>query len=436
MAAGLACLALQRAFHEQNRGMIMLKLADLIEQHGEELAMLDSIDSGKLVHVTKAFDIKFAADSLRYYGGAADKINGETHKCSGEFQAYTLKEPIGVVGHIIPWNFPTLFFAVKIAPTLAAGCTMIVKPAEQSPLSALYLAHLTKEAGIPDGVINVITGYGPTAGAAITSHMDVDAVSFTGSTEVGKLVMGAAAASNLKTVSLELGGKCPLIVFNDADINMSVQIAWQGGFFNKGEMCVAGSRVYVQEGIYDEFLKKLIENVKDWVIGDPFDPQVHQGPQVDKEQFEKVLRYIEAGKREGATLLTGGKAVGEKGYYIEPTIFTDVKEDLSIAKDEIFGPVICVMKFKTIEEAIEKANNTRYGLAAGILTNDLNVANRVSRSVRAGIIWVNCFFITDLNVPCGGHKMSGFGKDSGLQAMEKYLNVKSVFTPIYNSPWL
>ncbi|XP_020572638.1 aldehyde dehydrogenase family 2 member C4-like isoform X3 [Phalaenopsis equestris] len=291
-------------------------------------------------------------------------------------------------------------------------------------------------AGIPDGVINVITGYGPTAGAAITSHMDVDAVSFTGSTEVGKLVMGAAAASNLKTVSLELGGKCPLIVFNDADINMSVQIAWQGGFFNKGEMCVAGSRVYVQEGIYDEFLKKLIENVKDWVIGDPFDPQVHQGPQVDKEQFEKVLRYIEAGKREGATLLTGGKAVGEKGYYIEPTIFTDVKEDLSIAKDEIFGPVICVMKFKTIEEAIEKANNTRYGLAAGILTNDLNVANRVSRSVRAGIIWVNCFFITDLNVPCGGHKMSGFGKDSGLQAMEKYLNVKSVFTPIYNSPWL
>ncbi|KAI0524043.1 hypothetical protein KFK09_003407 [Dendrobium nobile] len=418
------------------RGRILFKLADLIDQHGEELAMLDSIDAGKLLHITRAFDIPFAANCFRYYGGAADKIHGETLKCAGEFQAYTLKEPVGVVGHIIPWNFPTVLFAAKAAAALAAGCTMVVKPAEQSPLSALYLAHLAKEAGIPYGVINVITGYGPTAGAAIASHMDVDAVSFTGSTEVGKLVMGAAAASNLKIVSLELGGKNPLIIFSDADIDMAVQTAWQAVFFNQGEMCFAGSRVYVQEGIYDEFMKKAIENAKNWVVGDPFDPQVHQGPQVNKEQFDKVLRYIESGKREGATLLTGGKAIGEKGYYIEPTIFTDVKEDMLIAKDEIFGPVMSIMKFQTIEEAIEKANNTRYGLAAGIVTNDLNIANRVSRSVRAGMIWINCYLITDINIPFGGYKMSGFGKDSGLQGMEKYLKVKSVITPIQNSPWL
>ncbi|PKU64299.1 Aldehyde dehydrogenase family 2 member C4 [Dendrobium catenatum] len=367
-----------------DRGRVILKFADLIEQHGEEIAMLDSIDSGKLVHLTKDFDIQFATNCFRYYAGAADKIHGETLKCMGEFQAYTLKEPVGVVGHIIPWNFPTVLFAAKAAPTLATGCTMIFKPAEQSPLSALYLAHLAKEAGIPDGVINVITGYGPTAGAAISSHMDVDAT------------------------------------------ELSVQ----------GEVCIAGSRIYVQEGIYDEFLKKVTDNVKDWVVGDPFDPQVHQGPQVDKEQFDKVLRYIESGKREGATLLTGGKAIGEKGYYIEPTIFTDVKEDMLIAQDEIFGPVMSIMKFKTIEEAIEKANNTKYGLAAGILTNDLNTANRVSRSIRAGGIWVNCYMITESSIPFGGYKMSGFGMDSGLQALEKYLKVKSVITPIYNSPWL
>ncbi|KAI0524040.1 hypothetical protein KFK09_003404 [Dendrobium nobile] len=419
-----------------DRGRVILKFADLIEQHGEEIAMLESINSGKLVHLTKESDIQFATNCLRYFAGAADKIHGETLKCTGEFQAYTLKEPVGVVGHIIPWNFPTVLFAAKAAPTLATGCTMIFKPAEQSPLSILYLAYLAKEAGIPDGVINVITGYGPTAGAAISSHMDVDAVSFTGSTEVGKLVMGAAAASNLKTVSLELGGKCPLVIFNDVDINMAVQTAWQAVFFNKGEVCIAGSRIYVQEGIYDEFLKKVTDNVKDWVVGDPFDPQVHQGPQVDKEQFDKVLRYIESGKREGATLLTGGKAIGEKGYYIEPTIFTDVKEDMLIAQDEIFGPVMSIMKFKTIEEAIEKANNTKYGLAAGILTNDLNTANRVSRSIRAGGIWVNCYMITESGIPFGGYKMSGFGMDSGLQALEKYLKVKSVITPIYNSPWL
>ncbi|KAK8969939.1 Aldehyde dehydrogenase family 2 member C4 [Platanthera guangdongensis] len=418
------------------RGRIMMKFADLIDQHREELAILESLDSGKLLHLNKALDIPAVANYLRYYAGAADKIRGETLKCSGEYQAHTLKEPIGVVGHIIPWNFPSIMFFMKAAPALAAGCTMIVKPAEQTPLTALYYANLSKEAGIPDGVLNVVTGYGPTAGAALSSHMDIDTISFTGSTEVGRQVMEAAARSNLKSVSLELGGKSPLIIFNDADVNMAADLAKNAIFFNKGEICVAGSRVFVQEDIYDEFIKKISESLKTWVVGDPFDPNVNQGPQIDKKQFEKVLRYIEYGKRDGASLLTGGKPCGEKGYFIEPTIFTDVKEDMLIAQDEIFGPVMCLMKFKTIEEAIEKANNTIYGLAAGVVTKDLNTANRVSRSVRAGMIWINCYNAFDQGCPHGGYKMSGFGRDLGMHALEKYLQVKTVITPIYGSPWL
>ncbi|XP_058074813.1 aldehyde dehydrogenase family 2 member C4-like [Magnolia sinica] len=418
------------------RGKIMMKFADLIDQHIEELATLDSLDAGKLFKMGMEMDIPGAANTLRYYAGAADKIHGETLKMSRALQGYTLREPIGVVGHIIPWNFPSTMFAIKVGPALAAGCTMVIKPAEQTPLSALYYAHLAKLAGIPDGVLNVVTGFGPTAGAAVSSHMDIDKISFTGSTEVGRLVMQAAATSNLKAVSLELGGKSPLIIFNDADVDMAVELARFAILYNKGEICVAGSRVFVQEGIYDEFVKKSAEKAKSWVVGDPFDPNVHQGPQVDKVQFEKVLKYIEHGKREGATLLTGGKACGEKGYYIEPTIFTDVKDDMLIAKDEIFGPVMSLMKFKTVEEAIERANKTRYGLAAGVVTKDLNIANRVSRSIRAGSIWVNCYFAFDHDCPFGGYKMSGFGKDMGLHSLDKYLQTKSVVTPLYDSPWL
>ncbi|MQL87546.1 hypothetical protein Taro_020081 [Colocasia esculenta] len=328
------------------RGKIMMRLADLIDQHAEELAALDCVDGGKLFSHVKFLEIPKCAECLRYFAGAADKIHGETLKMSSEMQAYTLREPVGVVGHIIPWNFPSTLFFYKVSPTLAAGCTMVVKPAEQTPLSALFYAHLAKQAGIPDGVLNVVTGFGPTAGAALSSHMDVDKISFTGSTEVGRLVMEAAAKSNLKPVSLELGGKSPLIIFDDADVDMAVDLARMSSFYNKGEICVAGSRIYVQEGIYDEFVRKSAEKAKSWKVGDPFDPQVNQGPQVDKEQFEKVLSYIEHGKSAGATLLTGGKACGERGYYIEPTIFTDVKEDMLIAQDEIFGPVMSLMKFK------------------------------------------------------------------------------------------
>ncbi|KAE9613943.1 hypothetical protein Lal_00016548 [Lupinus albus] len=418
------------------RAKIMMKWAELIDENIEEVAKLDAIDAGKLYHMCKAVDIPGAAKTLRYYAGAADKIHGEVLKMSREFHAYTLKEPIGVVGHIIPWNFPTTMFFIKVSPSLAAGCTMVLKPAEQTPLSSLFYAHLAKLAGIPDGVLNVVPGFGHTAGAAISSHMDIDAVSFTGSTQVGREVMQCAARSNLKHVSLELGGKSPLIIFNDADIDKAVELALLGILYNKGEVCVASSRVFVQEGIYDEFEKKLVEKAKAWVVGDPFDPKVNQGPQVDKKQFEKILSYIEHGKREGATLLTGGKRVGNKGYFIEPTIFSNIKEDMLIAQDEIFGPVMALKKFKTIDEAIKSGNNSRYGLAAGIVTKNLDIANTVSRSIRAGTIWINCYFAFGDDVPFGGYKMSGFGKDHGLDALHKYLQVKSVVTPIYNSPWL
>ncbi|KAK6248509.1 hypothetical protein QUC31_020074 [Theobroma cacao] len=417
------------------RGRIMMKFADLIEENIEEIAALDTINVGKLYAHGKVLDVPGAARTLRYFAGAADKIHGTVLKLSKGLQGYTLREPIGVVGHIIPWNFPTVMFFMKVAPALASGCTMVVKPAEQSPLSALYHAHLAKLAGIPDGVINVVNGFGETAGAAISAHMDIDKVSFTGSTEVGRKIMAAAAASNLKPVSLELGGKSPLLIFDDADINEAVNIAFGGMFFNKGEICVASSRVYVQEGIYEKFVNKLVEKAKSSVVGDPFDPRVHQGPQVDKKQFEKILSYVEHGKREGATLLTGGKRVGQKGYYIEPTIFADVKDDMIIAKEEIFGPVMSLMKFKTMEEAIKRANNTTYGLAAGIITKDLNVANTVSRSIRAGIIWINCYIAFDVDCPYGGYKMSGFGRDYGVEALNQYHQIKSVVTPIHDSPW-
>ncbi|GJM94028.1 hypothetical protein PR202_ga10639 [Eleusine coracana subsp. coracana] len=373
------------------RGRILHRFADLIDQHIEELAILDTVDAGKLFMVGKLRDIPGAAHLLRYYAGAADKIHGATLKMSQRMQAYTLKEPVGVVGHIVPWNYPSTMFFFKVSPALAAaGCTVVVKPAEQTPLSALFYAHLAKEAGVPDGVLNVVPGFGPTAGAAVASHMDIDKLSFTGSTEVGRLVMEAAAKSNLKPVSLELGGKSPVIVFDDADVDMAVNLVNFATYTNK----------------------------------------------VDKDQYEKVLKYINLGQREGATLVTGGKPCGDKGYYIEPTIFTDVKDDMTIAQDEIFGPVMSLIKFKTVEEAIQKANNTRYGLAAGIVTKNIDIANTVSRSIRAGVIWINCYFAFDPDAPFGGYKMSGFGKDMGMDALEKYLQTKTVATPLYNTPWL
>ncbi|CAH8261712.1 unnamed protein product [Arabidopsis lyrata] len=419
------------------RAKLINKFADLIEENIEELAKLDAVDAGKLFQLGKFADIPATAGHFRYNAGAADKIHGETLKMTRQsLFGYTLKEPIGVVGNIIPWNFPSIMFATKVAPAMAAGCTMVVKPAEQTSLSALFYAHLSKEAGIPDGVLNIVTGFGSTAGAAIASHMDIDKVSFTGSTDVGRKIMQAAATSNLKKVSLELGGKSPLLIFNDADIDKAADLALLGCFYNKGEICVASSRVFVQEGIYDKVVEKLVEKAKDWTVGDPFDSTARQGPQVDKRQFEKILSYIEHGKNEGATLLTGGKAIGDKGYFIEPTIFADVTEEMKIYQDEIFGPVMSLIKFKTVEEGIKWANNTKYGLAAGILSQDIDLINTVSRSIKAGIIWVNCYFGFDLDCPYGGYKMSGNCRESGMDALDNYLQTKSVVMPLHNSPWM
>nr|CAD70189.1 aldehyde dehydrogenase [Bixa orellana] len=413
------------------RARIMTKFADLVEAFIEELAALDTADAGKTLSMGKAVDIPAAVQIMRYYAGAADKLHGQPLKMNQDTQGYTLKDPIGVVGHIIPWNYPTMMFFLKNAPALAAGCTMVVKPAEQTPLSALFYAHLARMAGVPDGVVNVVPGFGPTAGAAVSSHMDVDSVSFTGSQEVGRAIMRAAAQSNLKNVSLELGGKSPVIIFDDADVDMAVSLSQLACFTNKGEICVATSRVYVQEGIYDALVKKIVEAAREW----RFDTKANMGPQVDKKQFERVLKYIDLGKREGATLLTGGKTNGDKGYYIQPTIFLDVREDMNIAQDELFGPVMALMKFKTVDEAIQKANCTKYGLAAGIVTKELNLANTVSRSIRAGAVWVNCYFGFDPDAPFGGYKMSGFGKDRGVLAIDQYLKAKTVNTAIPNSPW-
>lgn len=418
------------------RGRIMTKFADLAEQHAEELAAIDTINAGKLFHMGKIVDVPVSANIMRYYAGAADKIHGEVLKMSRPLHGYTLREPIGVVGLIIPWNFPINMFFMKLSPALAAGCTIVLKPAEQTPLSALYCAHLAKQAGIPDGVLNVVPGFGQTAGAAISSHMDIDKVSFTGSTEVGRQVMQDAARSNLKPVCLELGGKSPLIIFDDADLDMAAELALTGVLYNKGEVCVAGSRVFVQEGVYDKIVEKLLDKAKAWKVGDPFDPATHQGPQVDKRQFDKILSYIEIGIKQGATLLTGGKPASETGYFIQPTIFADITDEMQIANDEIFGPVMSLMKFQTAEEVVKRANSTKYGLAAGIMTKNIDTANTVSRSIRAGMIWINCYFGFDLDCPYGGYKMSGFGRDLGMDALYSFLQVKSVVTPLHNSPWL
>ncbi|KAJ4444438.1 Aldehyde dehydrogenase [Periplaneta americana] len=329
----------------------------------------------------------------------------------GEVFSFTLLQPVGIVGQIIPWNFPAVMAIWKLAPALATGCTVVLKPAEQTPLTALHIAALTKEAGFPDGVVNVIPGYGPTAGGAITSHPDITKVAFTGSTEVGRIIMAAAAKSNLKKVSLELGGKSPLIIFADADVDKAVELAHSAVFFNQGQVCCAGSRTFVHEAIYDEFVKKATERAQKRSVGDPFTETTEQGPQVDDEMFKKVLNLINKGKSEGAKLECGGDRIGDVGYFIKPTVFSGVTDNMTIAKEEIFGPVQCLIKFKTLEEVIERANNTCYGLAAGIVTNDLNTALVFAQSVEAGFVWVNCYNHVTPQTPFGGFKESGIGRE-------------------------
>jgi aldehyde dehydrogenase (NAD+) len=415
-----------RRISASERGQLLHRLADLIEKNAAELARLESLDNGKPVAVAQAADLPLTIACYRYYAGWADKVQGKTIPIAGDYFCYTRHEPVGVVGQIIPWNFPLLMQAWKLGPALATGNTVILKPAEQTPLTALRVGELLLEAGFPEGVVNILPGYGPTAGAAIANHMDVDKVAFTGSTEVGHLVMEAAARSNLKRVSLELGGKSPNIVFADADLDQAVEGAHFALFFNQGQCCCAGSRLYVEESCYEEFVEKSVSRAKKRVVGDPFDDRTEQGPQVDDVQFDKVMSYIEAGKREGASLLCGGNRVGNRGYFIEPTVFTDVKDDMKIGQEEIFGPVMSILKFKNIDEVVERANTTMYGLAAAVWTRDIGKAHAIANSVRAGTVWVNCYDVFDAAAPFGGFKQSGIGRELGEYGLQQYTEVKTV----------
>ncbi|MGA2738187.1 MAG: aldehyde dehydrogenase family protein [Bryobacteraceae bacterium] len=419
-----------RKMPASERGKLLHRLADLIEKHADELAMLESLDNGKPYSVAKAVDVPATVACYRYFAGWADKIQGKTIPIDGDFFCYTRHEPVGVVGQIIPWNFPLLMQAWKLAPALATGNTVVMKPAEQTPLSALRIGELIVEAGFPQGVVNLLPGFGPTAGAAISSHMDVDKVAFTGSTEVGHLIMEAAAKSNLKRVSLELGGKSPNIVFADTDLDEAVEGAHFGLFFNHGQCCCAGSRVFVEEKIYDRFVEKSGARARKRTVGDPFDPQTEQGPQVDQAQFDKVMGYIESGRSEGANLVCGGDRVGDRGYFIQPTVFSDVQDGMKIAKEEIFGPVMSIIPFKGLEEVIARANRTDYGLAAAVWTRDIGKAHAIANGVRAGTVWVNCYNVLDTRAPFGGFKQSGMGRELGEYGLQQYSEVKTVIVKI------
>ncbi|CDH59240.1 aldehyde dehydrogenase [Lichtheimia corymbifera JMRC:FSU:9682] len=409
----------------RERAKLMYKLADLVDQHLEELAKLETLDNGKGIAFSRGYDVPELAKSIRYFAGYADKVHGKVMETEGKL-SYTRHEPIGVCAAIIPWNFPLMMVGWKLGPALCTGNTIVIKTSEITPLSALKLAELVVEAGFPPGVVNFITGYGPIAGDKLARHPKVGKVAFTGSTAVGRMVMKAAAESNLKKVTLELGGKSPNIIFDDADLDQAVAWAHKGIFFNHGQCCCAGSRVYVQEGIYDKFLQRFKEYTSQTKVGDPFAEDTFQGPQVSKVQFDRIMNYIEQGKKEGATCFMGGNRLGDKGYFIEPTVFTDVKEDMVVVKDEIFGPVVVVSKFKTIDEVVEKANNSTYGLAAAVFTSNITTSISVANQLEAGTVWINCYNELDYNTPFGGYKQSGIGRENGEYALDNYYQVKAV----------
>jgi len=413
----------------RERGRLIYKLAQRISERAEELARLESLNNGKPFFESSRVDLPSTVECFEYYAGWADKIEGETIPVSGPYLNYTLREPVGVVGAIVPWNFPMLLAAYKVAPALACGNTVILKPAEETPLSALRLGELAQEVGFPDGVFNVITGLGPSTGAAMVRHSGIDKIAFTGSTATGQEIMKVAAMS-LKKVSLELGGKSPNVVFADADLDAAVKGAVSGIFYGKGEVCTAGSRLFVEEKIHDQFIEKLVERAKKMAPGDPFDSKTRLGPLVSKAQMERVLGYIAAGKSEGAELLTGGgrASIGNgKGYFVEATIFDKVEQNMKIAQEEIFGPVLATMRFESLEEAIEKANATVYGLAAGIWTKDVKKAHTFAKAVKTGTVWINTYGDYDAASPFGGYKMSGFGRELGKAALESYTQIKSVW---------
>ncbi|GIY35141.1 retinal dehydrogenase 2 [Caerostris darwini] len=414
-----------RSMDASDRGRLIRKLSDLIRRDIHYISSLEVLNNGK-PFAEAVFDIECAIQTLEYYAGYADKIHGKTIPADGDVFSYTRHEPIGVCGQIIPWNYPMVMLSWKLGPALACGNTVILKPAEQTPLTALYTGSLVVEAGFPPGVINILPGYGTSTGALIAGHNDIDKVAFTGSTEVGKLIMASAGASNTKRVTLEMGGKSPLVIMDDADMDEAIEIAYNALFANMGQCCCAGTRTFVQEGIYDEFVKKMVEKVKKRVVGDPFDSSTTHGPQIDEEQFNKILGLIQSGLTEGAKLECGGKKCGDHGYFVEPTVFSDVKDEMRIAKEEIFGPVMQILKFRTLQEVIDRANNTRYGLGSGLITKDLNTAMMFSQSVQAGSVWVNCYDHTTSQTPFGGFKMSGQGRELGADGLHEYYEIKTV----------
>lgn len=412
----------------RDRGRLMNKLADLMEANLPELAALETLDNGKPIRDAQAADVPLAIDCLRYYAGWADKLTGDTIPVRGNYFCYTRREPLGVVGQIIPWNFPILMAAWKWGPALAAGCTIVMKPAEQTPLTCLRMAELAQEAGIPDGVINIVTGYGDT-GAAIVKHPGVDKIAFTGHYETAQKIM-VDAAKTLKRLTFELGGKSPNVVFADADLDAAVAGAEFGLFFNQGQCCCAGSRLFVEQSVHDKFVEKIVARAKTRQLGDPFDTKTTQGPQVDSDQFNKILGYIDKGKSEGAQCLTGGNRFGTKGYYIEPTVFANVTDNMAIARDEIFGPVLSILPFKNADEIIERANSTYYGLAAAVWTRDVAKAHNFAANVKAGTVWINCYDVFDAAAPFGGFKMSGMGRECGEIALANYTELKTVTTSL------
>jgi betaine-aldehyde dehydrogenase len=440
-----AVVAARRAFEgkwskmsARDRGRLLYKLSQLIEQNAAELAALETADNGKPFKESLYVDLPQVVENFEYFAGWATKIEGETIPVPGKMFNYTLREPIGVCGQIIPWNFPLLMAAWKLAPALAAGNTVVLKPAEQTPVGAMELAKLIQEAGFPEGVVNIVPGYGETAGAALAAHPGIDKVAFTGSTEVGKMI-AKAAADNLTKVSLELGGKAPNIVFADSDMDQAVAGAMMGIFYNQGQVCCAGSRLFVEESVKDEFLDKLSEKAGKIAVGDPMDKTTQMGPQVSEEQLNRIKGYVDVARDEGATVLAGGQppqleGAFKKGYFFSPTIFSEVKNSMRVAQEEIFGPVVSVISFADEDDLIKQANDTIYGLSAGIWTRDITRAHRFAKEIKAGVVWINTYNMFNAASPFGGYKQSGYGREMGRHALDLYTQVKSVWVDLSGRP--